>query len=118
MTPQGPTIFHNPKCSTSRKVLEMLRESGRPFDVVEYLKVGWTRVQLKALLTLMNARPRAILRAKEALAKELNLLDPTVSDDDILDAMVAHPVLVERPIVSGPKGTAVCRPVERAEALI
>jgi arsenate reductase len=112
------TIYHNPACSTSRKVLGMLREAGLEPKVVEYLKVGWTRPVLDDLLTWMQAEPRTILRGKEALAEDLGLAQPGVSGEAILAAMIAHPVLVERPIVVGPKGTAVCRPVEVVEGLI
>ena len=112
------TIYHNSNCTTSRHVLGILRESGVKVAVVEYLKTGWTRPQLGALLAHMKAEPRAILRTKERLSKELGLDKPGVSGDIILEAMIAHPVLVERPIVDGPKGAAVCRPVEVVQTLI
>jgi arsenate reductase len=104
------TIFHNPACSTSRKTLAMLREAGYAPTVVEYLKVGWTRPQLEGLLKKMGARPRDILREKEAAAVELGL--GAASDGAILDAMVAHPGLVNRPIVETPKGARLGRPME------
>lgn len=110
----GVTIFHNPKCSTSRQVLEMIRgRDGEP-EVVDYLKSGWTRSQLEALLAAMGARPRDILRTKGGLAEEMGLTDPEATDAAILGAMVADPVLVERPIVRGPKGVVLARPKERA----
>lgn len=112
------TIFHNPACSTSRKVLDRLREFRVDPTVVDYVKAGWTKPQLQGLLDAMGKRPRDILRTRGDLAASLGLTDPAVSDDAILDAMVAHPVLVERPIVVGPGGTAVCRPVETVDELL
>jgi arsenate reductase len=112
------TIYHNANCSTSRKVLDRLRSFGVQPTVVDYMKVGWTRPLLQGLLKDMDAKPRDILRAKGELAASLGLLDPAVKDSQILDAMVAHPVLVERPIVTGPGGTAVCRPIETVDELL
>jgi arsenate reductase len=109
------TIFHNPNCGTSRTVLATLRERGLEPRVVEYLKVGWTRPQLEELLKAMKAKARDILRGKEADAKALGA---GASDAAILDAMVKAPVLVERPIVVTPKGTALCRPADKVEALL
>ncbi len=119
MTPRPfpATIYHNPACGTSRNALAALLEAGAQVEVVEYLKAGWTRPQLDGLLRRMNARPRDLLRTKQALASELGLIDGA-GDDAILDAMVAHPVLVERPIVVTPKGAALCRPVDRLQALL
>jgi arsenate reductase len=112
------TIFHNPNCTTSRNVLAALREAGQDPQVVEYLKTGWTEPQLADLFDRMGVTPRQMLRTKERLAAELGLTDPTVGDTVILKAMVAHPVLVERPIVVSPKGVFLCRPAYRlAEAL-
>jgi arsenate reductase (glutaredoxin) len=110
------TIYHNPRCSTSRTVLGLLREAGIEPEVVEYLKTGWTRAGLDGILARMSATPKEILRRKEALAQELDL--ERASDAAILDAMVAHPVLVERPIVVAPRGTVLCRPVERVWEVI
>lgn len=104
------TIFHNPACSTSRKTLAMLQEAGYAPAVVQYLKTGWTRPQLESLLKAMGATPRDILRPKEPAAVELGLA--TASDDAILEAMVAHPALVNRPIVQTPKGARLARPME------
>jgi len=112
------TIFHNPACSTSRKVLDRLRAFHVEPAVVDYIKTGWTRALLQGLLKDMDARPRDILRAKGELYESLGLADPALTDNAILDAMVAHPVLVERPIVVGPGGTAVCRPVETVDELL
>jgi arsenate reductase len=112
------TIFHNPACGTSRNVVAMVQAAGYRPTVVEYLKAGWTRPQLQDLLRRMNARPRDILREKGSPAAELGLLDPSANDDAILDAMAAHPILVNRPIVVTPKGAALCRPSERVLDLI
>ena len=112
------TIFHNPDCGTSRNTLAMIRAAGYEPIVVEYLKAGWTRPQLEQLLAGMAASPRDILREKGATAAELGLLEPAVSDDQLLAAMVAHPILVNRPIVVTPKGAALCRPSERVFDLL
>lgn len=105
-------IFHNPACGTSRNTLAMIRAAGYEPAVIEYLQAGWTRAQLERLLAEMNAKPRDILREKGTPAAELGLLDPAVSDDSILEAMAAHPILVNRPIVVTPKGVKLCRPSE------
>ena len=112
------TVYHNPNCSTSRKVLGLIRDAGVEPVVVEYLKAGWTRPQLEGLLKTMKVGAQAILRVRGTPAEELGLTKPDVTDDAILSAMVTHPVLVERPIVTSPKGAALCRPVERVEALL
>lgn len=106
------TIFHNPACGTSRNALAMIRAAGYEPEVVEYLKAGWTKEQLLGLLAAMQLRPRAILREKGTPAAELGLLNDAVGDEALLDAMVAHPILVNRPIVVTPKGTALARPSE------
>jgi arsenate reductase len=111
------TLFHNPNCGTSRNVLAALRERGLEPTVVEYLKVGWTKPQLQGLLKAMDARPRDILRTRGTPAEAMGISADS-SDDKILDAMVAEPILVERPIVVTPKGTALCRPADRLEALL
>ena len=112
------TIFHNPNCGTSRNVLAALKEAGVKPKVVEYLKAGWTKPQLKGLLAAMHAAPRDVLRTRGTNAEALGLTKPGASDDAILEAMVAEPVLVERPIVVTPKGTALCRPADRLQALL
>jgi arsenate reductase len=112
------TIYHNPDCGTSRNTLAMIRAGGYAPTVVEYLKAGWTRPQLEGLLTAMGAKPRDLLREKGTPAAELGLLDPTVSEDRILQAMIAHPILVNRPIVVTPKGVKLCRPSEVVLALL
>ena len=109
------TIYHNPKCGTSRTVLEALQGAGHAPRVVEYLKVGWTEAQLKGLFERMGVRPRDLLRVKGTPAEDLGLTDPAVSDAEILRAMAAHPILVERPIVVTPKGAFLCRPASRLD---
>jgi len=116
--PKAITIYHNPKCSTSRQVLEMIEASGAKVEVIEYLKAGWTKTQLKALFAAAGLTARQALRAKAKEAEELGLLDPNVSDAKLIDAMVEHPVLVERPFVVSPKGTLLARPKERAQELL
>ena len=111
-------IHHNPNCGTSRNTLEMIRQSGRKPTVHEYVKDGWTRSQLEALLGKMGKTPRDILRVRGTPAEELGLTRAGVSDDEILDAMVAHPILVERPIVETPKGVRLCRPAETVNELL
>ena len=106
------TILHNPACGTSRNTLAMVEAAGYTPIVVEYLKTGWTRDQLTTLLHGMQAKPREILRDKGTPAAELGLLDPAVTDDQILAAMIALPILVNRPIVVTPKGNKLCRPSE------
>ena len=112
------TIYHNPACGTSRNTLAMIRAAGYEPTVVEYLKAGWTRPLLEELLAAMSAHPRDILREKGTPAAELGLLDSGAADTRILDAMVAHPILVNRPIVVTPKGAALCRPAEKVAALL
>jgi arsenate reductase len=111
-------LYHNQKCATSRKVLAMLEESGRPFERVDYLSAGWTLETLRGLAAATGLSPQGLLRRKEPLAAALGLTAPTCPEARILEAMLAHPVLVERPIlVVGALG-AVCRPPERAAALL
>lgn len=106
------TIYHNPECGTSRNALAMIRAAGYEPTVVEYLKSGWTRALLEDLLRAMKARPSDILRVKGAPTEELGLLDADVSDDRLLEAMIVHPILVNRPIVATPKGVKLARPSE------
>lgn len=106
------TIFHNPACGTSRNTLAMIRAAGYEPTVVEYLKAGWTRPQLDELLKAMHGSARDVLREKGTPATELGLLDPSATNDQILDAMVEHPILVNRPIVVTPKGVKLSRPSE------
>ena len=104
------TIHHNPACGTSRKTLEILRESGADVSINEYLETPPTRDELKRLYERAGIRPRDGLRAKEPLAAELGLDAPDVDDERILEAMVEHPVLINRPIVETDKGVRLCRP--------
>jgi arsenate reductase len=112
------TIFHNPACGTSRNVVAMARAAGYEPQVVEYLKAGWTKDQLKQLATAAGVPLREFLRDRGTPAEELGLLEPTVTDEALLAAMVAHPILVNRPIMVTPKGTALCRPSEKALDLL
>jgi arsenate reductase (glutaredoxin) len=106
------TIYHNPACGTSRKTWAILQESGADVQVVEYLKSPPTRDELARLYARAAISPRDGLRAKEPLASELGLTAPEATDDQILDAMVQHPVLINRPLVETNKGVRLCRPQE------
>ena len=106
------TIYHNPDCGTSRNVLAILQAAGYAPTIVDYLTAGWQRDQLTTLLADAGLTPRMALRESKSPAKELGLLDPSVSDDRLLEAMLEHPVLVNRPIVVSDKGTKLCRPSE------
>ena len=112
------TIYHNPDCGTSRNALAMIEAAGYRPEVIEYLKTGWTRPLLDQLLAALGTRPRALLREKGTPAAELGLLGQDVPDDAILDAMIAHPILVNRPIVVTPKGAKLCRPSEEVLDLL
>ena len=104
------TIHHNPACGTSRKTLEILRESGAEVSINEYLKTPPSREELERLYREAGLSPREGLRAKEPLAQELGLTAPDADDGDILDAMVEHPILINRPLVETEKGVRLCRP--------
>ena len=106
------TIYHNPKCGTSRNVLAMIRQSGEEPVVVEYLKDPPTRERLTQLIAAMGISVRALLREKGTPYAALGLGDPKWTDDELLDVMFAHPILIERPIVVAPKGVRLCRPSE------
>ena len=112
------TIFHNPNCGTSRKTLEILRESGADVSVREYLKDPPSRAELEALYERAGISPREGLRAKEPLAAELGLTDPEVDDDTILDAMMEHPILINRPLVVTEKGVRLCRPQDKVREIL
>jgi len=112
------TIYHNTACATSRKVLAVLRDAGLQPRVIEYLKTPPTRAELQGLAKQMGLKPRQLLRKNGKLFAELALDDPATSDDKVLDAIVAHPVLLERPIVVSARGAAICRPVDRVAALL
>lgn len=105
-------IHHNPACGTSRNVLAIIRASGVEPVVIDYLQTGWTRPQLQAVFAAAGLTPRSALRTTKSPAKELGLLDPEVSEEVLLDHMLEHPVLVNRPIVCTPKGVRLCRPSE------
>lgn len=113
-----PVIFHNPKCGTSRNTLAIMQASGENPEVIEYLKNPPTRDYLVELLAKMKLSPRELLRSKESINDELGLDNPALSDDDIIDAMIAHPILINRPIVVTDKGAALCRPTERVFELL
>lgn len=108
------TIYHNPDCGTSRNVLAMIRRSGEEPVVIEYLKNPPTRERLKELITAMGIPVRALLREKGTPYAELDLADPKWTDDQLLDFMMAHPILINRPIVVTPMGVKLCRPSEKA----
>ena len=112
------TIYHNPMCGTSRKTLEILRDSGCDVWIHEYLKSPPSRDELKRLYERAGMRPRDGLRAKEPIAAELGLNRSDVSDDELLDAMVAHPILIERPLVETAKGVRLCRPQDRVREIL
>ena len=112
------TIYHNPLCGTSRKTLDILRETGDEPKVVEYLKSPPSREELKRLYDRAGISPREGLRSKEPLAAELGLTRPDVSEDEILDAMAKHPILIERPLVETDKGVRLCRPQDMVREIL
>ena len=119
MSPIAETIiYHNPNCGTSRKVLGMLQEAGLQPKVIEYLKTPPTRDELTSLLARMGMMPRAILRRKGTPFAELGLDDSAKSDAALIDAIMAHPILLERPIVVTANGVGLCRPAEKVASLI
>jgi arsenate reductase len=105
-------IYHNPDCGTSRNALAMIRQSGEEPEIVEYRKTPPTREKLKELIAAMNLTARDLLREKGTPFHELGLADPKCSDDELITLMLAHPILINRPIVVTPKGTRLCRPSE------
>jgi arsenate reductase len=105
-------IYHNPRCSTSRTTLGLIRNAGIEPQIIEYLKAPLTRDELRDLIARAGLTPRQLIRTKESLYRELKLDDQTASDDQLLDAMVAHPILIERPLVVTAKGVRLCRPSE------
>ncbi len=112
------TIFHNPMCGTSRKTLEILRDSGADVWIHEYLKDPPTRDDLARLYNRAGIAPREGLRAKEPLADELGLNRPDITDEEVLDAMVAHPILINRPLVETDKGVRLCRPQDLVREIL
>ena len=112
------TIYHNPACGTSRNTLAMIRQSGEQPEIIEYLKNPPTRARLLELITAMGISVRGLLREKGTPYAELGLADPKWSDDQLLDFMLDHPILINRPIVVTPKGTRLCRPSEAVLELL
>jgi arsenate reductase len=112
------TIYHNPDCGTSRNALAMIEAAGYAPTVVDYRSAGWSRPQIEQLLAAMGVSARDLLREKGTPAADLGLLEASTSDDAIVEAMLAHPILVNRPIVATPKGTKLCRPSERVLELL
>lgn len=111
-------IYHNPACGTSRNVLAIVEAAGEKPVVIEYLDTGWTKPQLLGLFAAAGLTPRQALRETKSPAADLDLLNDGVSDETLLDAMVAHPILVNRPIVCSPKGVKLCRPSEQVLDLL
>jgi arsenate reductase (glutaredoxin) len=107
------TIYHNPSCGTSRKVLGMLRQSGDEPKVIEYLKTPPSKAELKNLLKQMGMTPRQLMRRRGTPFDELGLGDPAKTDEQLIDAILAHPILMERPVVVSDKGVRLCRPPEK-----
>lgn len=112
------TIYHNPACGTSRNVLALIRDSGIEPNVIEYLKTPPDRATLAALLARMNMRPRDLLREKGTPYAELGLAADHWSDAQLIDLMLEHPLLINRPIVVTPRGVKLCRPSERVKELL
>jgi arsenate reductase len=106
------TIYHNPACGTSRNTLAMIRQSGEEPRIIEYLKTSPTRDELVELIAAMDITPRQLLRQKGTPYGELGLSDLSLGDDVLIDAMLAHPILINRPIVVTPLGVRLCRPSE------
>lgn len=106
------TIYHNPDCGTSRNTLAMIRQSGTEPNVIEYLKTPPSREKLKQLISAMGISARALLREKGTPYKELDLDNPKWTDEELIDRMLEHPILINRPIVITPKGVRLCRPSE------
>lgn len=106
------TIYHNPRCGTSRNTLELIKNTGLDYDVIEYLKTPPSKEELKQLVQDSGIAMRDFMRKKEAIYKENDLDDPKWSDDELLDWIVKEPILMERPVVITPKGTRQCRPKE------
>ena len=112
------TIYHNPACGTSRNTLAMIRQSGEEPEVIEYLKNPPDRARLKELIGEMGISVRALLREKGTPFAELGLADPKWSDDELIDFMLVHPILINRPVVVTAKGTRLCRPSEKVLDLL
>jgi arsenate reductase len=113
MTDFPVTVFHNPDCGTSRNVLAAIEAQGHAPDVILYRESGWTEARLRGLIDRMGGSVRDVLRERGTPAEALGLLDPSVPDETLIAAMIAHPVLVNRPIVETPLGVVLARPSER-----
>jgi arsenate reductase (glutaredoxin) len=111
-------IYHNPFCTTSRKVLGMIRETGVEPQVIEYLKTPPTRQEILSLLRSMDMTPRQLLRRRGTPYDEMGLDDKARSDEELIGAILAHPILMERPVVLGPRGVRLCRPAERVREVL
>jgi|SRR5690554_3845326 len=111
-------IYHNPNCGTSRNTLAMIEASGQTPEVIEYLKTPPTREQLENLIAMMQITPRELLRQKGTPYDALRLDNPALTDEQLIDAMLAQPILINRPIVVSDKGARLCRPSERVLALL
>ena len=118
MTAFPVTIYHNPDCGTSRNVVAIVEASGCTPEIILYRETGWTRLQLETLFAAAGLTPKTALRTRKSPAAELGLLEDSVTDEAILDAMLVHPILVNRPLVVTPKGTALCRPNETVLTLL
>jgi arsenate reductase len=116
--PIDVVIYHNPECGTCRNALGLIRNAGIEPHVIEYLKTPPTRLLLRQLIDRMGVPVRAVLREKGTPYRDLGLDDPALSDDELLDAMMAHPILINRPIVVTPRGVKLCRPSETALDLL
>jgi arsenate reductase (glutaredoxin) len=112
------TIYHNPSCGTSRNTLAMIRQSGEEPEVIEYVKNPPSRIRLIELIEAMGISARALLREKGTPYAELGLADPKWTDDQLIDFMLEHPILINRPIVVTPKGVRLCRPSEKVLDLL
>jgi len=111
-------IYHNPRCSTSRKALEALQATGRPVEVVEYLQALPSRDELRALIRAAGLTVREALRPKESVYADLGLVDASLTDEQLLDAIERHPILLNRPFVVTDKGTRLCRPFETLQEIL
>jgi len=112
------TIFHNPQCGTSRKTLEILEAVGANVTIIRYLDTPPSRAELERLYACAGISPRDGLRSKEPIADELGLTDGNANDDAILDAMIAHPILINRPLVETAKGVRLCRPQDLVREIL
>lgn len=112
------TLYHNPRCGTSRTVLQRLQEAGLNVEVIEYLKHPPSRERLATLIHEAGISVRDAIRAKEPIYAELGLDNPALTDDTLLDAMIAHPILINRPIVVTEQGVRLCRPADKIEEIL